>query len=322
MTFVDDPIPEAPPIEMPLDPFMPSTDIPKPDTPYTYTGEGAQPTWSDVYDGALKEYTNATPTHGDETADPFFRYAQNVGKIALGESIKATSSFINRVQSEMVDNVNLLSDIIGYEFADIANRIATVAHRVNKIAATVTAVVDYVLPLVRAELDKIQHDYPIAIEYGLALERDWVLHHVFAPLYAEILKVQPAINQSAAHTTQVAHDDAKAQVATLAAAVGVVVTSLRAQLSTLQAESDECVKPMCQTMGPNTNLGKLLKGLQLAADAALLADLAGANADDVADVITRVAQHAVGVIGTFERDFLQGGDTLAGLVTRELGQLV
>lgn len=322
MTVIDAPIPEAPPLEMPDDPFMPSTDVPKPDTPFTYTGAGAQPTWGDVYDAAQKEFATSTATAGDQTADPFFKYAQSVGKAAIGESIKATSSFINYVQGEAIKNLNLLSDVTNYEFRDIAGRISDIAHRVNKIAATVTAIVDYVLPLVRQELNQIEHDYPIAIEYGLTLERNWTLEHVFAPLYAEILKVQPAIDQSAAHVTQVAHADTQTQVATLAAAVGVTVTGIRTQLATLQAESDDCVKPMCQTMGPNTNLGKFLKGLQLAADAALLADLANAKESDVADAITRIAQHAAAIVGTFERDFITGGSTLAGTITDELGQLV
>jgi hypothetical protein len=75
-------------------------------------------------------------------------------------------------------------------------------------------------------------------------------------------------------------------------------------------------------MGPKTNLGKLLKGLSLAVDAGLLADIATAKESDVVDAITRIADHAVSVIGTFESDFIQGGSTLAGVVTDELKKLI
>lgn len=318
MTFVETPVPEIPIDVMPDDPFLWSSEMPKPDTPYTYTGEGVEPTWADVFSTAEKDYIRKTPTQGDQTADPFFRYAQNVGRAALGESLKAAGSFITRTYDDLLRSVNLLDDVTDYRFTDLAGRINNVIRRVNGMSATVSAIVNYVLPLVRLELNEIKHDYPIAIQYGIALERDWELHHVFAPLYAEILKVQPAINASAAHTTQVAHDDAAAQVATLATAVGVTVAGLRTRLATLEAESDDCVKPMCQTMGPKTDLGKLLKGLALAGELAALAELANLTEAQLAAVLTSVGRKAADYIGFLESHFIGGGETIAATVTHAI----
>lgn len=322
MTFVETPIEEVPIQTMPDDPFLWSTDIPKPDTPYTYTGEGAQPSWSDVYTAAEGEYSGLTKPTGNATSDPFFRYAQNVGKVAIGEAIKATSSFINRVQEEAIRDLNLLDQVTDYRFTDIAGRINAVIRTVNGIADEVTAIVHFVLPLVRAELDKIEHDYPVAIEYGLALERDWVLHNVFAPLYAEILKVQPAINDSIAANNVTERARVAVGIDNRLAPILATQVAVKTALATLQNESDDCVKPMCQTMGPKTNLGKLLKGLNAAADIALFAELAGMDADELAAFLRTLIGKFGAVVGDFEDFFGGGGETLGQLIANATGTVL
>lgn len=322
MTFVETPVPEIPIDVMPEDPFLWSSEMPKPDTPYTYTGSGAEPSWSDVYRAAEGEYVKKTPTSGNQTSDPFFKYAQNVGKMAIGESIKATSSFINIAYNDLLRNINLLDQVTDYRFTDIAGRINRLVRTVNSVAAEVTAIVHYILPLIRAEFDKIEHDTPIEIEYGLALERDWVLHNVFAPLYAEILKVQPAIDASITANNTVERARVAQGVDNRIAPLFATQTALKTALSVLQKESDDCVKPMCQTMGPKTNLGKLLKGLTLAADLALFAELASMDSDELAAFIRNIAGKFAAVVTEFEDYFGGGGETLGGLIANATGTVL
>ena len=71
---------------------------------------------------------------------------------------------------------------------------------------------------------------------------------------------------------------------------------------------------MCETMGPKTDLGKLLKALNLAATAALLLELSNMTEAELANTIDGLAKMAGGIIGDLDSMFFQGGETLAATI--------
>lgn len=299
---------------MPPDPFLEPTDIPGPDAPFTYLGSGTVPTWNDVYQAAEAEYTKNALLPNQDPEDATVKWVIRSGRVAIGEALKAMSGMLNNAVSAQVQDVNLLSTITDAEFGDLVGRINQVIRRVNKLGSYVTAILEYAIPSLQAQIDKLAHDTPLLIQYAALSERAWIIDNIFKPLYTEILKVQPAIDVSVARE----HEAAKTYTDTAVQALGVNVLKalvpMSVALTALQTESDECVKPMCQTMGPNTQLGKFLKGLNIAADAALIAALLGMSEADLAGFIQSLVSHLSSVVGDIE-DFLSpGGETVAGLI--------
>jgi hypothetical protein len=134
-----------------------------------------------------------------------------------------------------------------------------------------------------------------------------------------MLKVQPAIDAGVAQAEAVAHSDAAAQVAKLAGEVGVTVGPIRAAVAALQTESEDCTQPMCETLGPKTDLGKLLKALKFAADAAFLAELYNLTEPELVGYIKKVVAAMANVVTDFESFFGSGGETVGHLIASATG---
>lgn len=322
MVMVDPTPVETPPVDvMPPDPFMESTDIPRPDTPYTYTGEGVQPTWGDVYSAAEAQYTKDALLPQQDPNDATVKWVMRADRVAIGSALKAMSGFINRVSQEAVAGDNAVLSTVSQITFNLIGTIGAIVVRLETLERFADFVDKFTIPNLQAQ---ITQNLAKAFTFALAAQQNaeaYARNDVFLPLYAEVLKVQPAIDASAHQVTQTAHADTQLQVATLAAAVGTVVTGLRTQIAALQAENDNCTKPMCETMGPNTSLGKFLKGLNLAADAALIAELLALNENDLANLIRQVVAKLAGVVNDFEQFETSGSETVAGLIKAAGGTL-
>ncbi len=71
---------------------------------------------------------------------------------------------------------------------------------------------------------------------------------------------------------------------------------------------------MCETIGPKTDLGKLLKGLKVAGEIAALTAILSMNETDLANLIHDVTSHLASVVGDVEQFLGPGGETVAGLI--------
>jgi hypothetical protein len=99
----------------------------------------------------------------------------------------------------------------------------------------------------------------------------WALTHIAKPIVDQANVDRANTVKAIADTKVAAHNDALAVAAAVVAPLALAVAAMQSQLGALQTESDECTKPMCDTMGPKTDLGKLLKGINIAKWLALLA---------------------------------------------------
>lgn len=320
--ITDIPLPETPIETMPPDPFGPGDGLPPPDTPFVFQGTGAQAAWSDVYDAAQKDYRSDPQIAAVTQPDAGYLFTIHGDQVAIRAMLRAVSGFVNRAYSDATQNTNLLSTITDAEINDIVGRINRITRVVNQIGAEVNAIVQLAIPSLQAQITKLATDIPNLIQYAALSERNWVIENIFKPLYAEILKVQPAIDTAVAHehTSAITYTDAA--VAALGVNVLRALAPIATAVKTLQAESEQCTQPMCQTMGPKTPLGNLLKGIEAALAAGALAELANAKESDFADAIGRIGAKAFDVFNTLDSTFVQSGGTVADLVAAELKNLI
>lgn len=101
----------------------------------------------------------------------------------------------------------------------------------------------------------------------------WSLTHVAKPIEDAQAQDRKTFLQGLAkeHADAQAYTDLK--IAAALAPVTAALAVMQRQMNALQTENDTCVQPMCETMGPNTDLGKLLKAFNVAKWLAILAAL-------------------------------------------------
>jgi hypothetical protein len=147
--------------------------------------------------------------------------------------------------------------------------------------------------------------------------QQWVTANIATPILKEIASQHTQITNETTLRLKATHDEVLSEVLPAIAAVTATTTALKTQVGTLQAEDAACVQPMCEVMGPKTNLGKLLKALNVAADAALIAELAAMDHNAVAALFTKLG-HAVSVIFGDVETFFDKTPTLATTVADAL----
>jgi hypothetical protein len=95
------------------------------------------------------------------------------------------------------------------------------------------------------------------------------------------------------------------------AAVGALAASITTALTWIE----ECGAPMCESFGPKTDLGKFLKLLNVAADAALLAELASLDCAGIEKLLAGLVKVSGGVIDDLDAMFT-GTETLGGVLAK------
>ena len=291
---------------------------PAPDPPVPLGPLGQKLHWSDVYDfvsnAISKLFTGGTAINIPTTQD-----VQNYVNGAVGEAIKAMSGFIDQNAAMTVQAASLLEGAINNVVSNELNDFKNLSSQITDLQNGLAFVGQIALPTILNDIAAARVE---ARQEALAAQlgaQDWALHKIFAPLYAEMLKVQPAIDAGVAQAEAVAHSDAAAQVAKLAGEVGVTVGPIRAAVAALQTESEDCTQPMCETLGPKTDLGKLLKALKFAADAAFLAELYNLTEPELVGYIKKVVAAMANVVTDFESFFGSGGETVGHLIASATG---
>lgn len=306
------PIEEVPPIP-------PSVPIAGP--VIQFIGEGEHAVWDDVFNWIKK--TALPDAKGLLSAE--INLGQSLVKTVesyIGSSIAALSGFINDAfdyTSYIASDAFGLIEGLGTAIGDNVIRIDKVLYGALEDIIGIDRVInDTVLPGI---YDTIVGSAQ-AIDRAVANVEAWGIDNIYTPLDAKIWGVGVTAEADIADGLSRVLDEARAYADAHAAEIAAAIAAVAAAAAAATAWIDDCGEPMCEVQGPKTDLGKILKGLGLALDAALFADLANAKEGDVADAITRIATKASDIIGTFERDFLAGNSTLAGTIGDELKQLV
>ena len=202
--------------------------------------------------------------------------------------------FINQRQREATQFNMLHGQLI--KQAKSIGALSTTALRLNKAAelARVHAQANAATYTDRRVAAAIAYANARAHNVGVASEAHADRGDAATRKYAHDIAAQAQRNAEA-HTTHVAdHLRAEIMAATAAATAATVAAHLRpitqalsalqSQVGKLQTENDECTQPMCETLGPKTDWGKLLKRFAPKAIFALLALIAAEHPDEVAKV--------------------------------------
>lgn len=287
--------------------------MPAPDPSVPLDGLGTRITWTDIYDEAKKGYDFYFGSHPSINL-PTPEWVQQQIHAAIGEMGKAYSSFLAQSATAPVALARILDGTIDNIESNMLHDYRDLSQRLDAHDTGFAFIHDVIVPTLQADIARARSE---GFAEAVAAQRNaeaWATENIFKPLYTEVLKVQPAIDASAKVVEGVARSDAAAQVAALGTAVGTAITPMRAALKALQTESEDCVQPMCETMGPKTDLGKFLKALQLVADGALLAELANLNEQRLAALLASLGDKASTYIDFFETNFVAGGETIGATI--------
>lgn len=109
----------------------------------------------------------------------------------------------------------------------------------------------------------------------------WVRTDVANPVLREIAKVDGKIDSLSDSLGRLIKTAADEIVGAKIAGILATLAALGTTVAGLTAEMAECVEPMCETMGPRTDLGKLLSKLSVLKWAAILAALEATSVKDL-----------------------------------------
>jgi len=292
--------------------------VPTPGPPQVFNGNTPLAQWEDVY-----EVTNGhiLAQVGDLNAPVSVTgpQVQHAASVTAGETIKSLSGFINNLSDYTTGAVNAVTQQVNANAEE--SYAISIDHeaRIEHLESVMNFVVSYVVPDLQAQI----HNLTAAMNaqnaaQGKALQT-WSIDHIYDPLNDKIGQVQANATSQVDALRSDVPNIVRQVVPTLGLATAASLAPIAAQVATLTIEDTECVQPMCETMGPNTNLGKLLKALSLAADAALITELLGMKVSDLVTLIQTLAAKFGSVVGEFETFFTDGTETIGETLTNALG---
>jgi hypothetical protein len=292
--------------------------IPHEDTKQLYPWAGAGPSWGDVYNWVKDRLVHDV---GSIATAPSWQNVVFAVTAGLGRSIQAVSGFVNLaidytalVAEDLAHVARITFDEIAYVSSFLEDQITNLEHLTGGLANDLYRAIDQLRQQLQAEMLQGQAAVIAQVEA-------WAVANIAAPLYENLGQVYTglthyidgkaleAIGAADAFTLQ-AIQPILASLAALEAGQAAQTAINAAQ----KALNDECTTPMCDTMGPKTDLGKWLKKLQFLATAALLAELAAMNADDIENLIRGLTRLGGGIIDDIDAIFTGGlnvGEALA-----------
>lgn len=287
--------------------------VPQPDVPQPYYGPLAQPQWRNVWDW-VKDH--AILPAGKPIKDPFgtVAIAQQMIDAATATIIKAMGGFINQAVQLEVDNFNALTQALDTARAAAVSDFNLLIGQTVQANHRLAQLEHVVVPALLTAIAESDQRAQVRILQSEARTQAWATDNIFRPLLETVFADQQALQ----HRMDVQHVEAVDHANQLNARtllhIGEVVAPVAVAVKALVQESEDCVKPMCESMGPKTDLGKLLKLANVAAFAALLAQLAALRADGLEGLVGDVADWGTRVVGDFESMFFTGGKTLGQVI--------
>lgn len=306
----------AEPIVEPFEQWIPRIipgSEPQPGPDVEYPGQGAVRLWDDVYNYGKSVLHYFSRSHGG-TAYVMADQLNEAIDSAVGATIKALSGPINRAAEIGADAQEWASMELDAMSANIGSIYQYFDDRVSGLERIQDALVHNYVPLVAGEVAQLRSDMMAGFAFNSAADRQWATDNIFKPLQENIGATIRAIPEAAADAEARANQYTDDAVQRLGVNVLSGIAPVVAAVSALQAESEDCTQPMCDTIGPKTDLGKLLKGLKLGAEIAALTAILDMNADDLANLIHAVTSHLASLVGDVEQFLAPGGETVAGLI--------
>lgn len=295
----------------------PLTKLPTPGDLIEYTGRGAAAVWGDVWGWVKGESSAAANTLGKLEAN-VASAVLNVVETYVGTALAAMSGFIDDLGATLDFVSSLTFDAINLVAIEAEDAITYLDRVVYGLLTEVVGIEGHVIPDILQRLLDLGTATETFIHIGVAQAEQWAIDNIYDPLTAEIWRVGVQAEVDIHDGLTQVLDEAKSYADAKTAAIAAAVAAAAAAAAVATEWIDDCGEPMCETIGPKTDLGKLLKGLALAATLADLADLLSLTEPELVQRLTDTIGEFSRFIATIESEFLTGGQTIgatiAGLV--------
>lgn len=319
------PVPVPPPPIIPGAPGIPGptigpisipsipTSIPVVGPAIEFIGNAEHAVWDNVW-GWVKGAAQIELSDVIDVADIFVDKAVRITEEYVGKQLAALSGFIN-------DAFDFAS-AVGSTVADDAwqtslwlwEDIKYLDAAAYTILADVVGIEGHAIPDIIKRLLTLETNTWGLVGGAVAGVEAWAIDNIYGPLDAKIEREIAGVRTDVWNLTGAwvdnLLDDINAEALKRAAAIAGVTAAVAA----VSAWVVDCGEPMCQTLGPKTDLGKLLKGLKLATELAALTALLEMDEGDLADLIHSITARMAAILDDVEQFLSPGGETVAGLI--------
>lgn len=283
--------------------------VPVPDPPIIVIGREAHQTWDRVW-GFIKHQTKPKIDAMQSLVVRSIQDAVPAIENYVGEELKVLGGYINDIGdfaaiSQYVLN-NELGQVSEWAYRNLnnldASLYATLVH-VNNIEGAF-------LPQINEDIARVREAIGNMPSFLIPQLQAWSVGNIFDPLVDDIGRTDAKIRGDVFGLMAATTSELQGQINGNHAEVLGLLGPLTAALPAIEKWINDCGDPMCQAMGPNTDLGKFLKALQLAGILSLLMEIANMSEADVEARLRELAGDVQHIVGAFESTFVGGGGTL------------
>ena len=238
-------------------------------------------------------------------------------------TMRAVRQLYTRVLSRALTGLTNLARLVH----GIQKEVQSLARAVQYIARTVgPAIQGAVISANRYTDAKVRQAENAAFHVAIAAAQSaesWAVQHLYYPLLSDVQAVDRKVDAVASSIPDIAHAQAALVAAAAVAPLAKELLSLRSQVSQLAQEAEDCTAPMCETIGPKTDWGKLFSRFKPALLFALLAAVAAEDPKEVERGAEEVASLLGPVLSVWMEGYLgitgQGSSSQPSQVTDTLG---
>jgi hypothetical protein len=307
------------PVDDPWTGTGPKFPFPPPGPILKFVTQAPQVVWDDVSGAITAIWDQGTQdlkgiiNFDFNTLHFFVEQALRAERIGWTSFVTYLQDWVARMSAEASDALHLLAtttqaiEISLYDF--IANEVAM-------LEAKILADVVGIDVAVGQDILNVEH----SIDQKITGVEAWAIDNIYSPLLQRVdqLGIRTldglvgVLDEAEAYARTLVNEETLKRIAALA--------GLASAVAAITTWIDDCGEPMCQQLGPKTDLGKLLKGLNLAADTLLLAELSTMTEAQLVGLINTLAAKIGTLVTDVETMFFQAGDTIGETISHEIAK--
>lgn len=313
------------PVELPAPPAIPSlptlppVPIPNVAEHISVAVHGAEYAWEDVRSWVSDRF-HSLLNFGSTVAGVTFQDVTNIVDVAESVAQTAWASFVTELTGWISAGLNDVGSLTLDVMLTARRDAVWLYDYINGAIDGTISLTEGAIRGIDATIATQWEDTVAAIDYVGNLIKSWAIDNIYSPLLDDVTSLGDrtlvGLETVLADAKAYADDLVKSETAERIAAIAGIAAAVAAATAWI----DDCGEPMCEQLGPKTDLGKLLKALNLAADALLLAQLGALTDQQLVALINEIAAKLGQLIGDVETMFITGGDTLGQLITAEIGK--
>ena len=307
------------PIEVPPPPAIPFA-LPSPGPIINYLSAGEHAVWNDVWGwikGAAADAKQGLSNLDQTIVGPVI----SVVEAYVGSELKALSGYVNDTFSWAADGFGQITDTVSSVLSDELSNYEFLSNELVDIDTLLGEVVGTTIPNIEDVIAAVAGSIGVDVLDGLANVETWAIDNIYDPLVAEVAAVAEGARVDVVTVAGEIYDAVKAEINAETLARIAAIAGLATAISALTTFVDECAEPMCSSFGPKTDLGKFLKALSVASDAALFLELANLDDAGLNSLIQSFQGLSSGIIDEFDTLFLGGGATLSKVASTVAAKL-